>query len=296
MDKSKVLGYAAALAVVAIWSSWLVVSKAGAVSTLSIYDMAALRYGVSSIIALPVVIYFKPWREMTLLRIVVLTIVLGPVYILMVFGGFAYAPAAHGGIFMNGIVPAITLLLAWMWFKRRPFKSEFIGILGIIIGASLAAFDSSELQLSVSWRGDLLFIGGALFFSIYLVLSRLWNIGPTQLLLCSSLINAVTFVPVWYFFLPTGLSDIATNELYLQILYQGIIPNTIGLLLVSFAVGRIGSSATAAFMAAVPAGGAILSMLILAEFPGPAGWAGLTIITPAILLLAVIGNRRENNQ
>ena len=57
-------GYIAAGLVVVVWSFWLVISRLGATSTLTIYDLAAMRYGVSGLISLPFVVWFKPWRGM----------------------------------------------------------------------------------------------------------------------------------------------------------------------------------------------------------------------------------------
>ena len=48
-------GYIAAGLVVVVWSFWLVISRLGATSTLTIYDLAAMRYGVSGLISLPLV-------------------------------------------------------------------------------------------------------------------------------------------------------------------------------------------------------------------------------------------------
>ncbi|MDH3742985.1 MAG: hypothetical protein OER56_15455, partial [Hyphomicrobiales bacterium] len=99
--KTYLLGCLAAFSVVFIWSSWLVASRSGALSGLTVYDLAALRYGISGLLASPFVLYFKPWRTLSIGRIAVLTMLLGPVYILLVFNAFVFAPAAHGGIFMN---------------------------------------------------------------------------------------------------------------------------------------------------------------------------------------------------
>ena len=87
-------GYIAAGLVVVVWSFWLVISRLGATSTLTIYDLAAMRYGVSGLISLPLVVWFKPWRGMGWYRVGLLSFILSPVYILMVFAGFLFAPVA----------------------------------------------------------------------------------------------------------------------------------------------------------------------------------------------------------
>jgi drug/metabolite transporter (DMT)-like permease len=282
------LGYACAAAVALIWATWLVVTRSGAQSTLTVFDLAALRYGVSAIFTLPLVLYFKPWKSMPIQRIAILTFLLSPVYILFVFGGFVYAPAAHGGIFMNGVLPAFTLLIGWYWLSEKVSIGQMVGVVVIIVGASLAVADESNLSLSDSWIGDLMFVIAAIFFSAYLVVSRLWKIKTLQILMCSSVINAIIFVPIWYLFLPSGIAQASESQLLTQIFYQGLIPNLIGLLLVATAVRHVGPAATAAFMAAVPGLGTILSLIFLGEEPGLLGWISLMILTPGIVMVAMI--------
>lgn len=287
-SKNPLLGYICAGAVALIWATWLVAARSGAQSSLTVFDLAALRYGVSAIFALPLVLYFKPWRSMPFRRIAILTFLLSPVYILFVFGGFVYAPAAHGGIFMNGVLPAFTLLIGWYWLSEKVSFIQMVGVVAIIVGASLAVADASKLSLIDSWKGDTMFVIAAVFFSAYLVVSRLWHIKTLQILMCSSVINALIFVPVWYFLLPSGMAQASDTQLLIQTLYQGLIPNLLGLLLVATAVRHVGPAATAAFMAAVPGLGTILSLIFLGEEPGYLGWLSLVILTPGIVMVAVI--------
>ncbi len=279
-------GYLAAALVVLVWSSWLVASRSGAQSALTVYDLAAMRYGVSAVVSLPFLWYFKPWRSLSWQQIVSLAFMLGPIYIFCVFKGFEYAPAAHGGIFMNGALPAITLLLAWFWLGEKAQARQLLGVVLIILGAILAALDAAQLSLAGSLLGDGLFIIAAIFFAAYLVAGRVWSITSTQVLLCSSLVNALIFVPIWWLWLPSGVTQTSNNQLWFQLLFQGMVPNIIGLLLIAYALRHIGSAPTAAFLAAVPATGSILSWLMLGERLGMWGWLSILVLTLGIILVA----------
>lgn len=286
-------GCLAAAGVTFIWSMWLVVSRVGAQSTLNAYDLTAIRYGVSALAATPFVLYYKPWRYMSLRRIVCLSMLLGPIYILCVYFAFDYAPAAHGGVFMNGAMPAITLFLSWWFVKQSSSKIQLAGVALILMGAALSAADVSGLSIAGAWRGDVLFIVAALFFSGYLILARLWSVTPTQVLFCSSIINAVLFVPVWFFFLPSGLSEVQPQQLYLQVFYQGLVPGLFGLILVAYATRTIGPAATSAFIAAVPGLGVLLGIVFINELPGIIGWLGLLVLTPGILMVSLGGSKTD---
>ena len=165
---------------------------------------------------------------------------------------------------------------------------QLFGVLLILVGAALATADATQLAFAQSWLGDLLFFVAALFFSCYLIVNRLWQIRTTQILLCGSVINAVIYLPVWFVFLPSGFADASQFQLVLQAFYQGLVPNLIGLLLVAFAVRHIGAAPVAAVMAGVPGIATLLSVLILGEVPGLLGWLSLALLTPGIIMVALV--------
>ena len=229
---------------------------------------------------------------MPLGRIITLTVLLGPIYVLAVFGGFKLAPAAHGGIFMNGVLPLITLVITWTWLSQRPSKQEIFGSLIILCGVILTVGDTSFSFLN-TWQGDLMLVTAALFFCLYMVVSRLWSVTSLQVLMCSSVLNAIIFVPIWYLFLPSGIAEATPTEFWLQALFQGLVPNLFGLLMITLAARHIGPSNTAAYMASVPGLVALLSLIFLNEPIGLISWAGIFVLTIGILAMTL--NKRHQD-
>ena len=283
----KLPGILAAIAVLFIWSGWLIVSKIGAHSSLTTFDFMAIRYGISSIVALPILLYYKPWQHMRLKRIVILTFLLGPFYTFCVFNAFNYAPASHGGIFMNGSFPVLTIIIGIYFFKEFPVKLQLLGIVLILFGAILSMIDGSIIYTKESWIGDLLFFVAAIYFAFYLTLCRLWNVSLLQVVMCSSIFNGALYVPIWFFFFNSISIDQDLNGLYLQLVYQGLVPNLLGLLLLAISVRYIGPNPTAAILAGVPSMGIFLGFFLLGENIGFFGILGLIIITPGILIVAL---------
>ena len=281
---SHLTGYAAAWCIVFVWSFWLIVSRVANQSGLTIYDLAAFRYGLAALIAVPLCLYYKPWRGLRLVQIAVLSFILGPVYILIVFSGFLYAPAAHGGIFMNGVLPLISILFALVLIRVLPSLRQATGAVLILVSAIALALDASVSSGKDAWIGDLLFLVGALFFSIYMILSERWKLGAMQIIFCGTVVNAAIYLPVWYFWLPSGLSDAPMGPLLLQAIYQGFVPNLIGLLFIAHASQNIGTGNTSFILAAVPGGGAILGALILGETLSLIGILALILLTSGLLL------------
>ena len=279
-------GYLACTMVVCIWAFWLIVSRIGATSTLTIYDLAALRYGISAVVALPFVIFFKAWKNLPLQRIVILTFLLGPLYILMVFSGFIFAPAAHGGVFMNGPVPIMTLILGAILLNTAIEYRKLAGAALIIVSSAVLGFGASGFMLAQSWIGDLCFIFGGLCFAVFVTLSRLWNIKTLDIFFCGSVVNAVIYVPVWYFFLPSGFATTEISLVVLQSIYQGLLPNLVGLVFIAHASKTAGADVTAAFMAIVPGFGALLGVILLSEQMPLTSWGAIVGLTAGLLLMA----------
>jgi len=280
-------GYLACTMVVCIWAFWLIVSRIGATSTLTIYDLATLRYGISALVALPFVIYFKAWKNLPFQRIVILTFLLGPLYILTVFSGFIFAPAAHGGVFMNGPVPIMTLILGAILLNTAIEYRKFAGAALIIVSSAVLGFGASGFMLAQSWIGDLCFIFGGLCFAVFVTLSRLWNIKTLDIFFCGSVVNAVIYVPVWYFFLPSGFATTEISLVVLQSIYQGLLPNLVGLVFIAHASKTAGADVTAAFMAIVPGFGALLGVILLSEQMPLTSWGAIVGLTAGLLLMAL---------
>jgi drug/metabolite transporter (DMT)-like permease len=261
-------------------------------TTLSIFDLIAIRFGVSGLVVLPFILYFKPWKTLTLFRAIVYSFLLGPIYMMFVFSGFIYAPASHSAVFFNGFLPFLTLIITSLWLKKRISRLQIISVFLILLGAFLILLDGASLKIENSWLGDLLFLIAGLLFAIYIVVSREWKITISELIFCTAFLNFLIYLPIWIIFIPKNFGSISNTDLFTQIIFQGIVPNLIGLLLVTIAVKKIGSAPTSAFLAGVPATASILSFFILGEYLGIKGWIGIVSITPGILILALFNKSK----
>ena len=68
-----------------------------------------MRFGVSGAIALPLFLRFVPRQDWP--RHAVLALFGGLGYGIMVYSGFAFAPSAHAGVFVNGGIPFWTVII-----------------------------------------------------------------------------------------------------------------------------------------------------------------------------------------
>src|SRR5690349_8505029 len=127
-------GAAYGLAAVSIWSAWIVVARLGLRTSLTPWDIAALRFGVAGLLLLPYV--FR--RGLAIDRLGwtgLAAIVLGgaaPVF--LANAGLLFAPAAHAGALFPGVMPLIVALLAAALLREQFTRTKQIGFALILPG------------------------------------------------------------------------------------------------------------------------------------------------------------------
>ena len=161
------------LAAVTIWSGWIVVARLGLQSSLTPWDIAALRFGVAGLVLLPYVLN-KGLALKRLGFIGLAAIVLGGgAPVLLANAGLMFAPAAHAGALFPGVMPLAVALLAaallhepFTGAKSIGFLLIVAGALGIAWGPGCGAIDSRQAI------GHALFLGSALAWAFYTVAMR----------------------------------------------------------------------------------------------------------------------------
>jgi drug/metabolite transporter (DMT)-like permease len=152
------------LAAVSIWSGWIVVARFGLKTSLTPWDIAALRFSVAGLLLLPYVVN----KGLALERLGWLwlaAIVLGGgAPVLLANAGLLFAPAAHAGALFPGVMPLAVALLA-TFILHEPFtdakKVGFVlilfGVLGVAWGTGSAIASGQTfghaLFLASLWRG-----------------------------------------------------------------------------------------------------------------------------------------------
>src|SRR5437762_6465965 len=150
------------LAAVSIWSGWIVVARLGLRTSLTPWDIAALRFGVAGFLLLPYV--FRKGLAVDRLGCVGLAaIVLGgaaPVF--LANSGLLFAPAAHAGALFPGVMPLMVALLAAA-ILGEPFSAiKRLGFALILPGVVAIAWDSGGAAGSTQTIGHALFLGAGL--------------------------------------------------------------------------------------------------------------------------------------
>src|SRR3954468_18020050 len=122
------------LAAVSIWSGWIVVARLGLKSSLTPWDIAALRFGVAGLLLLPYVLR-KGFALERLGWIGLAAIVLGGgAPVLLANSGLLFAPAAHAGALFPSVMPLAVAILAAMILHEQFTTAKKIGFVLILLG------------------------------------------------------------------------------------------------------------------------------------------------------------------
>jgi drug/metabolite transporter (DMT)-like permease len=277
--------------VVFFWSGWHVISRFGVTHHLTVYDLTGLRHGIGAVVALPYIIWSRAWRGLTPWRTVVLTLTAGVPYALLSYFGFVYAPAAHGGVFMNGCLPIFTTIFTWIWIGQRSRISQIVGLGIILTGVILVGYEGFVSSGGgTTWIGDFLFLAAIALFAVFMVANRAWSLVPGQVIFSATIVSAVVYTPIWLLWLDSHLAVAPASEILLQGAYQGLVPSVLGISCLNIAVRHIGPRATSVFLSTVPVVAALAAIPVLNELPGLPAWIGMIAVTLGILLaLGIIG-------
>lgn len=281
-----VRGLLAALLVVMFWSGFNIVSRFGATASFTPFDIAAMRYGVSGTIALPFFLRFVPMREWP--RHAVLACVGGLAYGLCVYWGFAFAPSAHAGVFVNGGIPFWTIVIMAVTSGFRIARPTVVALLLSTAGLLLIGFESLLAPAQGSeWIGDLLFLAAALAWAIFGLLMRRWQVKPQFGILGIASFSALVFMPIYLLWLPSNIGAASWGEIALQCVYQGVIASMLAAGFYSYAVQKVGAGEASMMLALVPAFTAIGAYLILDEALGLTTIVGIVVVSIGALLGAL---------
>jgi len=304
----RVVGLAAALITVLIWTSFILIARASVdptrAPTLTPFDIAYCRIAGAALILLPWgawLVHQDRRRGITHasslgvsplpMRVTVIVGFFGGLlYATLVYSGFALAPALHASVLLPGSLPLWTALLAWWLLRERISHGRLVGLSLIVCGDGLVggvsllrAFDGSQV-----WLGDLLFMAGAMSWASYGVLARHYGLNAVRATIAITTFAALTYLPVYSVLALTGLIEARVfqapwADLLFQAAFQGWGSVVISGITFIQMIRYFGPVRSTMITALVPGLSALGAVLLLGE---PLHWnlgAGLALVTAGIL-------------
>lgn len=260
------IGYALLLITMLIWGSFTLLSRfATTQSTLTAWDIAALRFATAAAVLIPIQLWRREWQFLCDRRVWVLAGIGGLAYALSAYLGFAYAPAAHAAIWLNGMLPFATAFGAWL-ILGEPFSRDIrisLAIIGLgLMGMMLMMRQAQQFHLSI---GDLFFLFASLCWGIYTAFLKRWMFPPWQAMAGVAMLSALFYLPVYGLFLPKGLAGATWLQMGTQAIFQGVGVVIIAMLTYIGAIERLGAFKAGSILALAPLLAALAAVPLLHE-------------------------------
>lgn len=251
---------------IAIWSGSLVMLRLGVTTTLNAYDLTALRFGVAALFLTPVI-----WRQgfalgrLGLWRLLVLVAGFGAPYVLLLSFALETAPASAAGSLNPGLMAVVSVLAGWKLFDDKMRLSRIVGIVLILLGASLFA---GVFGLNGVSRGHLLIAVTAVMWASYSLVVRWARIPAWQATAIVAVGSAFFYLPIYFVALPKQILVAPIFDVLLQAVFQGVLVSVVAVFAFNRSAEQLGPIAGACMPALIPIVTLGLGAVVLGETIG----------------------------
>jgi drug/metabolite transporter (DMT)-like permease len=265
---------------VCIWAAFIVVSRLGVSTTLTPWDVAAIRFTVAGVLLLPYVIRKGLALErLGWIGIGAIILGCGAPMVLLVNVGLLFAPAAHGGALFPGVMPLMVALLAAVILKEAFTSQKTVGLALIVLGAIGIVWMTGGAVGTKQNLGHALFLAAGFVWACYTVAMRRARLDGLHAAAIAGVGSLVLYLPAYALIAGTSVFKAPPFDIALQAIVQGVLTAIVALLLYGRMVSLLGATSGAAFVALTPAMTALMGIPILGEWPSAIDWVAIAMIS-----------------
>lgn len=288
LSRDTVVGVGWGLLAVAFWSGSFVLTRLGVKTTLSAYDITAVRFGLAGVLLLPVI-----WRKGFAIELlgwpglVGLVAGVGAPYALLIAAGLQFTPASHAAALVPGLMAVISTILGVIFIANETIPSRhWLGVCLILLGSLLLGGFAPARGSSIDEHiGHALFLSAALLWSIYVIVLRRFKLESLHATSIVAVASALLYLPAYALLLPNRLAAAPLEDIVGQAIYQGALTTIVGLAAFNRAVALLGAAGGAAMPALVPVATLGLASILLHEIPSFLEVAASTLVGIGVLLV-----------
>jgi len=269
------------------WASFNVAAKAGIDAGMSPAALSFLRYTTPALLALPAWYWLSnraATGQIAVHKLVVLSVLGGPIFGLIAVAGYQYAPLSHGLLFAPVAVFVTGTFWAALLLKERIALPRVLGAAVMFAGLALLVGVSTG-QMGAGWPfGIALFVFAGVLWGSYTALLRHWKVptleGTAAVASFGSIIAAVLIGP----FAWDTLREISLPMLVMQIVMQGIVGGVISVVALIAGLQRLPAQTAAMLPTFTPAAALLIAWATIGTRPDPVELLGAGIIFAGFVL------------
>jgi len=266
-----------------IFSSFTLLSRFAVETSLTLPDLAVLRFGVGALVLSPVFLRHR-LAGLHVRQAMALAALGGLGFALLAYSGFSLAPAAHGAVLLHGTLPLFTFLIVMLTKGTGEKPSHPLGVAMIAVGALLMALDSLKGATTRQLLGDASLLAASVCWSAYGIKARAYGLPPLRAAAIVAVLSFLGFAPL-YPFMPGGaLLSAPVEDVVLQAVFQGLVIGVLSIFVYTRAIAALGASGTALFTAAVPGVTTLGAVPLLGETPSVSALLGVAAATTGMVV------------
>lgn len=257
-------GYVYVIITMCVWGSFSLFARINVHWGIAVWDVIALRFGISATILILILIYKNNYRFLFDPRSFLLAMFGGIGYSSLVYQAFSLAPVVHGAVFLNGMIPVATALLMYIWHKKRPDHDTKIALLLISV-TLVCMFILMLTQGGHFGVGDGLFLLCAFTWSVYGLMLKEWGFSAWQAMCSTAIWSAVIYLPIYGLFIESSLAHAQPMHIAIQAIFHSIIVMILATLTYALAVERLGAFIAGGLGSLAPFISALTAVPLLGE-------------------------------
>lgn len=274
------------LAAVSIWSGNIVVGGLGLRSSLTAWDITAIRFAVAGALLAPLLMRLGLALDRLGWWGVAALVLGGAPTVLLANAGLLFAPAVHAGALFAGVMPLMTAILAALLLNETFTPLKRVGFALIAIGVALIVWGAGITVGTSQTIGHLLFLAAALAFACYTVALRRARLDGLHAAAISAVGSMLLYLPPYALVAGASVFDAPLAAIGLQALVQGVLTAVVSYIVYGRAVSILGASSGAAFAASCPAMTALMAIPVLGEWPTVIDWAAILSISLGVYVVS----------
>jgi drug/metabolite transporter (DMT)-like permease len=276
------------LVCVLIYGSNFAISRHAVLNGLSTNDLVMLRFMTAGLILLPLFLRkggFVDCAGVGWRKGLAITLMSGLPMTMLMIGGLALAPAAHGATITPGTVLVVGAIASVVLLGARASLPLVAGICIALAGLACIGLSSGTAGGPDVLRGDLMFLATGLLWGLYPTMIQRWRIDGLHATAILAVLSLALFAP-WYLWSGGAFWTKRWTVLLVHALNQGVLNVVVGLWIWGWAASVIGAGAAGRFPALIPVVGTLTAVPLLGEWPTALQLTGMALVVAGLALSA----------